>query len=173
MCSSGVRSLPFLALAISRMSLYLGLSMKHVCCHVFPPACVFLSSLGNIPVTEIGGSPFPHRGAILDVGRCPGSSEVCDPTACDNDVSIISICSSTSTDVLATSGKKPPLLNEWGKAWPFFLFQLDLLDVASDSESDRSNGSPWSIGVLLSCFFRTVNPFGGPCAWLQAQLFLS
>ena len=67
-CSSGVRSVPFFALAINRMSLNLGLSREHVCCHMFLPACVFPSGLGNTPVTEIGGSPFPHGGAILDVG---------------------------------------------------------------------------------------------------------
>ena len=75
------------------------------------PACVFPSGLGNIPVTEIGGSPFPHGGAILNVGGCPKGSVVSDPTACDDDdddAGIISICSSTSTNVLALSGKKPP-----------------------------------------------------------------
>ena len=35
---------------------------------MFLPAHVFPSGLGNTPVTDIGGSPFPHRGAILDVG---------------------------------------------------------------------------------------------------------
>ena len=73
MCSSGVCSLPFLALAISRVSLNSGLSREHVCCHMFPPARVFPSSLGNIPVTKMGGSPFPHRGTILDVAGCPTS----------------------------------------------------------------------------------------------------
>ena len=110
-CSSGVRSVPFFALAISRVSLNSGLSREHVCCHMFPPACVFPSGLGNIPVTEIGGSPFPHGGAILNVGGCPKGSVVSDPTACDDDdddAGIISICSSTSTNVLALSGKKPP-----------------------------------------------------------------
>ena len=68
MCSSGVCSVPFFALAINRASLNSGLSREHMCCHVLPPACVFLSGLGNTPVTEIGGSPFPHGGAILDVG---------------------------------------------------------------------------------------------------------
>ena len=58
MCSSGVHSLPFLALAISRASLNLGLSILHVCCHVLCPAHVFLSGLGNTLVTDIGGSPF-------------------------------------------------------------------------------------------------------------------
>ena len=67
-CFSGVRSVPFFALAISRASLNSGLSREHVFCHVFPPAHVFLSGLGNTPVTEIGESPFPHGGAILDVG---------------------------------------------------------------------------------------------------------
>ena len=67
-CSSGVHLVPFFALAISRASLNSGLSREHVCCHMFPPTRVFLSGLGNTPVTEIGGSPFPHRGAILDVG---------------------------------------------------------------------------------------------------------
>ena len=107
MYSSGVRLLPFFALAISRASLNSGLSREHVCYHMFPPAFVFLSGLGNIPVTEIGGSPFPHGGAILNVGGCSGSSVVCDSTACD-DASIAGIYSSTSTDVLASSGKKPP-----------------------------------------------------------------
>ena len=67
-CSSGVCSAPFFALAISRASLNSGLSREHVCCHMFPPACVFPSGLGNTPVTKIGWSHFPHRGAILDVG---------------------------------------------------------------------------------------------------------
>ena len=35
---------------------------------MFLPARVFPSGLGNIPITEIGGSPFPHGGAIFDVG---------------------------------------------------------------------------------------------------------
>ena len=99
--------LPSLALAISRVSLNSGLSREHVYCHMFPPAHVFPSSLGNIPVTEIGGSPFPHGGVVLDVGGCPGSSVVSDPTACD-DASIVGICPSTGIDVLASSGKKPP-----------------------------------------------------------------
>ena len=107
MCSPGVCSLPFLALAISRASLNSGILMEHMCRHVFPPAHAFPSSLGNIPVTEIGGSPFPHGGAILGVGGCPRSSVVCDPTACDDDAGIVSICSSTSTNVPASSGKKP------------------------------------------------------------------
>ena len=148
-------------LAISRATLNSGLLMEHMFCHMFPPAHVFLSSLGNIPITKIGGSPFPHRGAILNVGRCPGSSVVCDPTACDDDASIAGICSSTSTDILASSGKKPLQLKEGGKAWPFFPFWLDLLDlldVFSDSESERLNGSPQSIGVLLSCKCRTASP---------------
>ena len=68
MCSSGVHSVPFFALAISRASLNSGLSREHVCCHVLPPAHVFPSGLGNTPVTKIGGSPFLHRGEILDVG---------------------------------------------------------------------------------------------------------
>ena len=76
MCSSGVHSVPFFALAISRASLNSGLSREHMCCHVFLPAHVFLSGLGNTPVTKIGGSPFPHGGAILDVGGCTRGSVV-------------------------------------------------------------------------------------------------
>ena len=68
MCSSGVCLVPFFALAISRASLNSGLSREHMCCHVLLPAHVFLSGLGNTPVTEIGGSPFPHGGVILNVG---------------------------------------------------------------------------------------------------------
>ena len=83
--------------------------MEHVCCHVFPPAHVFPSGLGNIPVTEIRGSPFPHGGVILDVGRCTMSGVAWGPTAGDDaDAGIIGICSSTGTDVLASLGKKPP-----------------------------------------------------------------
>ena len=67
-CSSGVRLVPFFALAISRAFLNSGLSREHMCCHMFLPAHVFPSGLGNTPVTEIGGSPFPHKGVILDVG---------------------------------------------------------------------------------------------------------
>ena len=106
-CSLGVCSVPFFALAISRASLNSGLSREHMCCHVFLPAHVILSSLGNTPVTEIGGSPFPHGGAILDVGGFTWGSVVCDPTACNDDAGIISICSSASTDVLASLRKKP------------------------------------------------------------------
>ena len=69
MCSSGVQSAPFFSLATSRASLNLGLSREHMCCHMFLPACVFLSGLGNIPVTEIGGSPFPHGGWVHQ-GQC-------------------------------------------------------------------------------------------------------
>ena len=107
-CSSGVHSVPFFALAISRASLNSGLLREHVCCHVFPPAHVFPSGLGNTPVTEIGGSPFPHGGVILDVGGFTRGSVVWDPTACDDNAGIISISSSTSTDVLALLRKKPP-----------------------------------------------------------------
>ena len=106
-CSSGVHLLPFFALAISRASLNSELSREHVCCYVFLLSRVFLSGLGNIPVTEIGGSPFPHGGVILDVGGFPEGSVVCDPTACDDDASIIGICSLASTNVLALFRKKP------------------------------------------------------------------
>ena len=75
-CSSGVLLVPFFSLAISRVSLNSGLSREHMCCHMFLPAHVFLSGLGNTPITEIGGSPFPHGGVILDVGRCTGGSVV-------------------------------------------------------------------------------------------------
>ena len=74
---------------------------------MFLPACVFPSGLGNTPVTEIGGSPFPHRGAILDVGGCTKGSVVCDPTTCDYDASIIGIGSSASPNILASLRKKP------------------------------------------------------------------
>ena len=107
-CSSGVCLVPFFALAINRVCLNSGLSREHVCCHVLLPACVFLSGLGNTPVTEIGGSPFPHGGAILNVGGFTRGSVVRDPTACDNNAGIIGISSSASTDVLASLGKKPP-----------------------------------------------------------------
>ena len=107
-CSSGVCLLPFFSLTISKVFLNSGFSREHMCCHVFPPACVLLSGLGNIPVTKIGGSPFPHGGVILDVGRFPECSVVCDPTAWDDDAGIIGICSSASTDILASFGKKPP-----------------------------------------------------------------
>ena len=106
-CSLGVCSVPFFALATSRASLNSGLSREHVCCHVFPPAHVFPSGLGNTPVTEIGGSPFSHRRVILNVGGLTKGSVVCDPTACNDDASIIGICSSASTNVLALLGKKP------------------------------------------------------------------
>ena len=71
------------------------------------PVLPFLSGLGNTPVTEIGGSPFPHGGVILDVGGLTKGSVVCDPTACNDDAGIISICSSASTDILASLEKKP------------------------------------------------------------------
>ena len=67
-CSSGVSLVLFFALAISRASLNSGLLRVHVCCHVFPPAHVLPSGLGDTPVTKLGGSPFPHGGVILNVG---------------------------------------------------------------------------------------------------------
>ena len=45
-CSSGVHLLPFLALATSRASLNSGLSMEHVCCHVF--CCKFDKQTPNL-----------------------------------------------------------------------------------------------------------------------------
>ena len=108
MCSSGVWSVPFFALATRRASLNSGLSREHVCYRMFLPARVFPSSLGNIPLTEIGGSPFPYGGAILDVGGCTKGSVVCDPTACDDDAIITGLCSSASADILVSLGKKPP-----------------------------------------------------------------
>ena len=108
MSSLGVRLVPFFALAISRASLNSGLSREHVCCHMFLPACVFLSGLGNTPVTEIGGSPFPHGGVILDVGGFTWGSMVYDPTTCNDDAGIIGIFSSAKTNVLASLRKKPP-----------------------------------------------------------------
>ena len=107
LCSSGVHLVPFFALAITRVSSNPGLSREHMCCHVFPPARVFPSSLGNTPVTEIGGSPFPHGGVVFDVGGFTWGSVVCNPTACDDDASLIGIFSSASTNILAPLRKKP------------------------------------------------------------------
>ena len=132
--------------------------MEHVCCHMFPPAHVFPSGLGNIPVTEIGGSPFPHGGVILDMGRCSCSGVVYDPTAGD-DAGDAGISSSAGTNIPASSGKKPPYWIEGGNASLFFLFWLELSEVASDSESEKLNGLPQSIGVCLSCFCQIVTSF--------------
>ena len=134
MCSSGVCSVPFFSLAISRASLNSGISREHICCHVFPPAHVFPSGLGNTPVTKIGGSPFPHGGVILNMGGFTWGSVVCDPTAFDDDAGIIGIGSSASTNVLASLRKKPPELMAGGNAWLFFLFWLDWPEVGSESE---------------------------------------
>ena len=125
-----------------------------MCCHVFLPACVFPSGLGNTPVTEIEGSPFPHGGVILNVSGLTRGSVVCDPTACDDDASTIGICSSASTDILASLRKKPPLLMAGGNAWLFFLFWLDQPEVGSESEPKKLYGSSQVIGVLLSCVCR-------------------
>ena len=86
------------------------------------------------------------------------SGVIDDPTACE-DASIAGICSSTSTAVLALSGKKPPYCMDGGNTSLFFLFQLDLPEVGSDSESEKSYGSPQLIGVLLSCFCRIMSSF--------------
>ena len=72
-CSSGVRSVPFFALAISRASLNSGLSREHMCCHVFLPAHVFPSGLGNTPVTEIGGHPSPTEEQSSMLAGSPGA----------------------------------------------------------------------------------------------------
>ena len=68
-CSSGVCLVPFFALAISRASLNSGLLREHVCCHVFPPAHVFLSGLGNTPVTKIWGVTLPPWGSNPQCGQ--------------------------------------------------------------------------------------------------------
>ena len=60
-CSSGVCSLPFMALAITRVSISSGLLREHICCHMFPPAHVFQSGLGNTPVTKMGGISLPPQ----------------------------------------------------------------------------------------------------------------
>ena len=127
-CSSGLHSLPFLALATSRVSLSSGLSILHMCCHVLCPAHVFLSSLGNTPVTEIRGSPFPHGGVILNMGWGSCSSVIGNPTACVG-TSIAGIGSSPSNKVPALSGKNLPYWTDGGNASLFFLFWLDLLEV--------------------------------------------
>ena len=157
MCSPGVHLVPFFSLDINGASLNSGLLMEHVCCHMFLPAHVFPSGLGNIPVTEIGVLPFPHRGAILDVGRCPGSSVVWDPTALMMMPALLASAHQLVLMYQPHQGRSPHNWRKGGKAWPFFLFQLDLPDVASDSESKGLNRSPQFIGVLLSCFCRTAS----------------
>ena len=80
-----------------------------MCCHMFLPACVFLSGLGNIPVTEMEGSPFPHGGAVLNMGGCPISGVAISPTTdVGADAGITGICTSTGMDGPASSGKNPP-----------------------------------------------------------------
>ena len=89
---------------------------------------------------------------ILDLGRCPGSNGVTDPTACDDDDDDAGI-----TSICCLIREEAPVFEQRGKAWPFFLFWLDLPDVASDSESEGSNRSPQSISILLSCKSRTAS----------------
>ena len=57
-CSSGVCSVPFFALAISRAPLNSGLSREHMCCHVFLPAHVF--PRGCIAVSHLHYSSLKH-----------------------------------------------------------------------------------------------------------------
>ena len=59
-----------------------------------------------------------------------------------------------------------------GKAWPFFLFWLDLPEVTSDSESENSNKSPQLIGVLLSCICRTVSSLWRPMSLASSKVIL-
>ena len=61
---------------------------------------------------------------------------------------------------------------EGGKAWPFFLFQMDLPDVASDSESEKLNELPQLIGVLLSCFCRTASSLWRPASLASSSVIL-
>ena len=42
-------------------------------------------------------------------------------------------------------------------AWPFFLFQLDWPEVGSELEPEKSYGSPWMIGICLTCVCRTLS----------------
>ena len=59
---------------------------------------------------------------------------------------------------------------EGGKVWPFFFFQLDLREVASDSESEKSNELPWSMGVLLSCKSRTKSSLWRPMSLASSSV---
>ena len=52
-----------------------------------------------------------------------------------------------------------------GNAWPFFHFQLNQPEVGSESEPEKSYGSSWAIGVLLSCICRAVSS-----CWSSASL---
>ena len=61
--------------------------------------------------------------------------------------------------VPASSGKNSPYWIDGGNASLFFLFWLDLPEFVSDSESEKSYGSPQSIGVLVSCKSRTMSSF--------------
>ena len=173
MCSSGVCSLPFFSLAISRVSLNSALSREHVCCHVFPPAHVFPSGLGNIPVTEVGGSPFPHGGVILDVGGFPEGSVVCDPTACDNDAGIISICSSASTNILASYGKKPWSWWMGGRLGPSSISGLICQKWVLNQSPRNCTGHPEQLVFFCPVSAGQWAPVGVPQAWLQALWSLS
>ena len=51
-----------------------------------------------------------------------------------------------------------------GKAWPFFHFWLDQLEVGSESEPENSYRSSQTIGVHLSCICRTVSFFWRPAS---------
>ena len=44
-----------------------------------------------------------------------------------------------------------------GNAWPFFCFQLNLPEVGSESEPEKSYGSSRVIGILLSCVCRAAS----------------
>ena len=52
-----------------------------------------------------------------------------------------------------------------GKAWPFFLFQLDQPEVGSESEPENLYRLSQMISGLLSCFCRTVSSL-----WSSASL---
>ena len=83
-----------------------------MCCYVFPPAHVFPRSLGNIAVTEMGGSPFSHGGTVLNLGRCPTSGVAVSPTA-DVDV---------DAGITGIVGEESPIADQWRKGLAFLPF---------------------------------------------------
>ena len=172
-CSLGLCSAPFFALAISRASLNSGLSREHVCCHMFLPAHVFPSGLGNTPVTEIGGSPLPHGGVILVWVGSPGAvwSVTLLPTT------MMPAPSAFAHQPVPTywlcSGRSP---HSW---WP--------AGMPGSSSFSSSIGPKWVLNQNLKhrmghpeqlAFFCPVSagqraPVGALQAWLQALLFWS
>ena len=65
-----------------------------------------------------------------------------------------------------------PIADAWGKGLALLPFPAGSARRESDSESEKLNKLPQSIGVLLSCFCRRVSSFWRPMSLASSSVIL-